>query len=69
MKERSKPEIIRSVADGDRLELVLSECNEMAFRSRVAELNRQDGWQHYRIATNTAMDTLMIIAEEKPNTL
>lgn len=45
------------------MELCLSEVNEQAFRTRVSELNRADGYQHYRIATNRAMDTLMIIAD------
>ena len=64
-EERSKPEIIRSVADGDKLELVLSEVNEPAFRNRASELNKTDGYKHYRIASNSAMNTLMIIAEKK----
>lgn len=53
------------MADGDKLELVLSEVSERAFRSRVSELNKADGYQHYRIATNQAMNTLMIIADRR----
>lgn len=64
-EERSKPEIIQSVADGDRMMLILSEVNEGAFRARASEINRQEGWQHYRIATNASMNTLMIIAEKR----
>lgn len=74
-EERSKPEIIQSVAVGDKREFVLSEVNEKAFRTRASELNdkarkkaqeeKAEHFTFYSIATNTAMNTLMIIAKTK----
>lgn len=63
-KAMTPTEIIRSVADGDKRELVLSEVNEQAFRSRAYDANIADGWEHYKIATNKAMNILMVIVNK-----
>lgn len=61
----SKRKIIRSVHEGDVLTLVLSQESERAWRQRVHEINREDGWEHYCISKNSKLDTLAIIANVK----
>jgi hypothetical protein len=61
----NKVEIIRSVHDGDRLDFELSEHNIAAFRSRASELNKLDGWRHYRIAASVPLNLMSIIANLK----
>lgn len=62
---KTKTEIIRSVRVGDRLDLVLSEVNAQAYRVRASEINRKEGYQHYRIASNRLMNQLSIMALPK----
>ncbi len=61
----TKRKIIRSVHEGDALTLVLSQESERAWRQRVHEINREDGWEHYCISKNSKLDTLAIIANVK----
>ena len=70
--ERSKPEIIRGVADGDRLVLTYEEdtvrqlrLRYRTFFVRASEINRKDGWQHYRVALSAELRQIIIIAERK----
>ena len=61
----TKRRVIRSVHEGDALTLVLSQENERAWRQRVHEINKEDGWEHYCVSKNSKLDTLAIIANVK----
>lgn len=70
--ERTKPEIIRSVADGDKMILNYPDFTgeelqkEYAwFYSRASEINRTDGWRHYRISKVSELSQIVIIAEKR----
>ena len=69
--ERTKPDIIRSVADGDKLVLNYPDDTAddlrkryRAFFVRASEINRTDGYQHYRVAIVAELRQLVIIAEK-----
>ena len=71
-EEKTKPEIIRSVADGDKAVLnypddTIEELRKryQAFFARASEINRSDGWQHYRISIVAELRQLIIIAERR----
>lgn len=68
----TKPEIIRGVADGDKLVLdfptdTIEELRARyrAFCVRASEINRKDGWQHYRIAIFAELRQIAVIAERR----
>lgn len=72
IEERTKPEIIRGVADGDKYVMDFPDDTidqlrgrYRAFFSRASEINRADGWQHYRIAIFTELRQIAIIANRK----
>lgn len=72
ISEMSKPEIIRSVKDGDKmvLEYPTDTIQELrgryrAFFARASEINRADGWKHYRCAISVALRQIIIIAEKQ----
>ena len=69
--ERSKPEIIKSVRDGDKLVLDYPEYTKeqlqscyAAFSVRASEINRAEGRQHYRIAKIAELNQIIVIAEK-----
>ena len=70
--ERSKPEIIKSVRDGDKLVLDYPEYTKeqlqscyAAFSVRASEINRAEGRQHYRVAKIAELNQIVIIAEQQ----
>lgn len=54
-------ERIRGVREGDCLQMPLSQVNEKSYRSKVAQLNKADGYQHYSIAVSESMNILGVI--------
>lgn len=69
-KEMTKVDIIRSVKDGDKMVLDYpTDTKEQlqgryaAFSVRASEINRDDGWKHYRIAKVAELRQIIIIAE------
>lgn len=65
---------IRSVADGDKMELHFpgDSVGVFGLRSKAwgvsaARINKIDGWRHYRVAKFTEMRTIVIIAERRPD--
>jgi hypothetical protein len=69
MNEKTKPEIIRSVADGDKMVLNRPEYSKeelhkeyMWFQARASEINKKDGWTHYRISKVPELNQIVIIA-------
>ncbi len=63
---------IRSVADGDKMELHFpgDSVGVFALRSKAwgvsaARINKIEGWRHYRVAKFTEMRTIVLIAERR----
>ena len=63
---------IRSVADGDKMELHFPDDSIGVFGLRckawgvsAARINKREGWRHYRVAKFTEMRTIVIIAERR----
>lgn len=61
-KEKTKKEIMQSVPDGGTLTLPLAGENLNAWRVRAAEINRDEGYEHYSITANSRLNQLTIIA-------
>lgn len=53
--------VIRSVKDGDTLTFSLSDVNASSWRSKAGLLNAKDGYLHYSVAVNTALNVLGIL--------
>lgn len=53
-------DIIRSVRPGKMLQMQLSGVNEKSYRAKVSQINRKDGFKHYSIAVNSAVDVFFI---------
>ncbi len=69
-EERTKPEIIKSVRDGDKMILDYPEDTKdalqkryAAFAARASEINRAEGRQHYRVSKVAELGKIIIIAE------
>lgn len=60
MRKGYLEDIIRSVKHGKMLQMQLSGVNEKSYRSKVAQINRKDGYKHYSIAINSAADVFFI---------
>lgn len=60
MKNGYLEDIIRSVKSGKLLQMQLSGVNEKSYRSKVAQINKRDGYKHYSIAINSAADVFFI---------
>ena len=72
MDRKTKPEIIKSVPDGDKQirrypSLTTEELRRKyrAFSTRASEINRSEGWQHYRVAIVAVLAQIIITAERR----
>ena len=63
----SKKKIIRNLKPGDAVTLVLSNESYAAWRQRVLEINKEDGWRHYSVFKNKKLDMLAIVENFKIN--
>lgn len=67
-----KAKTIRSVADGDKMEMCFPNDTNGKFALRykawgvsAARINKLDGYRHYRVAKLTVLRTIVIIAERR----
>lgn len=72
MSKKTKPEIIRSVKDGDKMVLNYPDYTReqlhreyVWFYTRACEINNADGWKHYRVSKLTELGQIVIIAERR----
>lgn len=60
MRKGYLEDIIRSVPCGDMMQKPLDEVNVDSYRSKVAQINRKDGYQHYSISESKSLNIFCI---------
>lgn len=72
MNKKTMKEIIRSVADGDKKMMSFPNYTAdelrrryMTFFSRASEINKEEGWKHYRLSLYSELGMFLIIAERR----
>lgn len=60
MRKGYLEDIIRSVPCGDMLQKPLDGVNVDSYRSKVAQINRKDGYQHYSISESKSLKIFCI---------